>query len=132
MKKNWIEYSDSWKNVPMAFWVHRILDEKSFIDAAAYDPPAPKPNSKGEYKIYHIEFNGITLRFSSIYQFDEFIRVMSKKVLPRSLDLSRIRCDNYGPNRHWLSRLPSKAKAWKIREQMTKYLCSIKNDLFLG
>jgi hypothetical protein len=41
MKKYWIEYSDTWKNVPKAFRVHRETDSELFHNAVNFDPPAP-------------------------------------------------------------------------------------------
>jgi hypothetical protein len=38
--------------------------------------------------------------------------------MPTSTQLARERNVNYGPNGHWLSRLPAKLKPWSKREKI--------------
>ena len=116
----------------MAYWVHRETDGKLFSNAVSFDPPAPEKDLNGLYKIHYIEFDGQTFIFSSIYQFNIFIDVLSKKVLPRSRDLAAERTDKHGPNSHWLSRLPAKVKSFRFRKKLIKYLISVKNYIFTG
>jgi hypothetical protein len=130
MKRYWIEYTESWKDVPMAYWVHREVDTDAFYSASVFDPPAPVKKADGSYIIYFVEFNGNIFRFSSTVQYNHFVEVLSQKVLPRPLDLAAERSGSHGPNSHWLSRLPAKVKAWKHREKLCGYLRSIRDELF--
>lgn len=130
MKKFHVDYAETWKNSPLAYWVHRETDRKPFWEAEAFDPPAPRKDLNGKYKIYHVEFDGVDLEFSSREQYQHFIEVMSCRLLPRSLDLSRERCSSCGPNSHWLSRLPADLKKWKTRQTLVKYLLEIRGKLF--
>ncbi len=54
-------------------------------------------------------------------ELDLFIATMSRNPLPSGRSLAPD-CAIGRPNRHWLSRLPSKAKSWKSREDVAKYL----------
>jgi hypothetical protein len=38
--------------------------------------------------------------------------------MPTSLQLTKQRDAGYGPNGHWLSRLPAKLKPWKNRKKI--------------
>ncbi len=50
MKKYWIESSDTWKDVPMAFWIHKEIDSKQFYNADNFDPPAPSKVKASKYR----------------------------------------------------------------------------------
>ena len=122
MKKYYKEYSKSWKEYPMAFWVHKSMNDIPWYDSDFFDPPAPKPNLNGLFTIYCVEYDGIILKFSSIYQYDDFLNVLSQKMLPQTINLSNGRKTSRGPNTHWLSKLPKKVKSWKFRNEMVNYL----------
>jgi hypothetical protein len=122
MKKYRIEYSETWKNVPMAFWVHKEIDGQPWYDAKEFSPPAPIKDINGNYKIYNVEIDGFTFIFSSKEQIEECINILSKKLLPSTIELSKSRTENLGPNSHWLSRLPENVKNWKYRQKAVKYL----------
>lgn len=113
--KYWIEYSGSWRCAPMAYWVHVEQDGKTWRDAETYEPPAPPLIPHKGYQVVCFEVAGITLRFSSMEQLEEFIRVLSMKPLPTSRRLTTIRGVGYGPNTHWLSRLPTALKSTRGR-----------------
>lgn len=130
MKKFWKEESENWRNSPVAYWVHIEQDGNPFYKSQEFDPPAPKKNLNGLYNIYNVEFNGYVFNFSSIHQYRHFIDIISQKILPRSIDLSKQRTGNYGPNGHWLSRLPAKTKSWKYRSALVEYLLKIEDELF--
>ena len=67
---------------------------------------------------------GVELVFTSPAELDTYVDVMSRKPLPSSRALSR--GFPMGPNSHWLSRLPKKAKSVKHRETAVKYLREIR------
>lgn len=123
VKRCWIEYSDSWKHSPMAYWVHVESGELPWFDAEEFDPPAPSRVPGKGYPILYVEIDGFTFTFGSEAELDHCVEVLSQKLLPSSSGLTRMRGDDrYGPNRHWISRLPAKVKAWKYREPAIQYL----------
>lgn len=130
MKKYWIEYSDTWKNVPMAYWVHKEIDSLNWYNAEEFLPLAPVKGINEKYEIYNVEIDGFTFIFSSKEQIEECINVFSKKLLPTTIELSKNRTNNHGPNSHWLSRLPEYVKNWKYRQKVVKYLKKLTINLF--
>ena len=129
MPKHWIEYAETWRDEPLAFWVHRQVDSPNWRDAFEFDPPAPAKEPGKGFPIYLFEIDGFTFRFSSIPQIEHCVDIFSQKNLPQTRSLSESRCDNYGPNTHWLSRLPANTKSWKYREKAIKYLEKVLNNL---
>jgi hypothetical protein len=115
--------------VPMAYWVHLEQDGLSFSDARTYEPPAPAHVSRKGYPVLCIEFGKTVLRFSSGAQIDEFIEIMSRKPLPPSSRLARLRGAGTGPNTHWLSRLPSELKVPKMRRVVVGAVQSVLGEL---
>ena len=61
---------------------------------------------------------GVELEFASVAEVEHFLSVISQKNMPTTQQLSRQRTKNYGPNRHWLSRLPAAIKPWSKRERI--------------
>ena len=129
MKKYEIGYSDSWQSYPMAYWVHIEKDNPLWYAAEEFDPPAPKRDAQGMYKIYKIEIDGFTFIFSSLEQLEYCIKVLSMKLLPTTIALSEKRPGSMGPNSHWLSRLPARVKPWSYRQKAVKYLKKVKEEL---
>ena len=97
-----------------------------------------RPNASGQPRlpetIYHpfpwqrllwcrlaVHFQGVDLLFAMPLELDQFIAVMGANPLPsgRSLLPEQRRGR---PNNHWLSRLPAKAKTWKFRQAVCRYL----------
>lgn len=68
-----------------------------------------------------VHFDGVNLRFAMPQELDHFIGVLSQNPLPSGRSLAP-ECALGRPNRHWLSRLPTKAKPWKFRQRLCKYL----------
>ena len=124
MKRQWIEYTDTFRISPMTVWVHRGQKGKHWFEnkAEAYSPPLPKPVPGMGYANYYVEIDGTTFQFSSLVEMAELIRVFSMKNMPTSTRLSRDVSEKGGPNSHWLSRLPAETKAWKYREKAVKQL----------
>lgn len=121
MKKHWITYSETWKNSPLAFWVHKPIEGEFYEKETEFTPKSPKKELEG-FPIYHFELNGFVFEFSSKAQIEHFIEVLSQKVMPTSKQLSIQRGTTLGPNRHWLSRLTAKTKSFKYREKLINYI----------
>jgi hypothetical protein len=111
----WIEYADSWRNTPLAFWVHIEQDGEPWFKSNKFLPEAPKAVPHKGFVIICVEIQGTVLYFSSSEQLAECIRILSLNPLPTTRRLSTLRGTTLGPNRHWLSRLPAKLKSPKMR-----------------
>lgn len=122
MKRHWIEYRDTPPVCPMTFWVHREADGKPWYEAEKFDPPRQAAVPGRGYPLFKVEYDGFVFEFSSKAEIRECIATLEKKLLPRSIDLSRKRGTRKGPNSHWLSRLPADVKSWKFREGAVAYL----------
>ena len=107
------EYTPS----PLSFWVHRHLDHEVWSQATEFEPNLPKAIPSKGYPVLFVNAFGTELKFSSVEEVEHFLQVISMKHMPSSLQLTRQRGAAYGPNRHWLSRLPSKLKPWSKREK---------------
>ena len=132
MKKFWVEYAERWQDEPLAYWVHRERGNRPWYEANDFAPPAPNPVPGKGYAIYSVEIDGMIFRFSSIAQLEHCIDILGRKLLPRTIDLSADRGTSKGPNSHWLSRLPKKAKPWRYREKATKYLREVLAEIQAG
>lgn len=121
MKKYWITYSKTWKGSPLAFWVHIPITGEFYDPETKFKPKEPKKEIDG-YPIYHFELDGISFEFSSKSQIEHFINMLSKKVMLTSRQLSEKRGTRLGPNKHWLSRLPSKTMSFKYRDKLINYI----------
>jgi hypothetical protein len=129
MKRHWIEYSDTYRMAPMSFWVHVEPAGNAWHwngvpsnPRTDYEPPLPCPVAGKGYPIYFVEVDRCTFQFASIAELDELVRVFSERVMPTSRRLSHERRANFGPNGHWLSRLPSTAKSWKYRQKAVEVI----------
>ncbi|MFA8435445.1 MAG: hypothetical protein ACEPOZ_13075 [Marinifilaceae bacterium] len=122
MKNFWIEYDQDWMNYPLAFWVHQGENRKDWKASRFFDPPAPKREINKGYPIYCVEVGGYVFRFSSLEQMDHCINILSRKLLPTTIALSKQRGEGIDPSTHWLSQMPKEVKSWKFREKATRYL----------
>ena len=120
MKRTWITFTDHFEPGPMTPWVHRAVDAPIWVDAKVHEPPLPEPVPGEGYARYHIEIDGVTFEFVSKVEIQRCVEVLSERHLPSTLALCR--GTGMGPNRHWLSRLPSRAKSWRYRERAVKEL----------
>ena len=123
--RNWIEYTQDWRDEPMAYWVHAELGGSAWRISDSYDPPAPAAEGRNGYPVLCIESQGFVFRFSSVAQLIECMNVLGRKPLPTSRRLSAIRGGEHGPNSHWLSRLPGHIKSPKIRQRAVRDLRSV-------
>ncbi len=118
MKKWWIEYFSEYQPSPLSFWVHRHLDNDVWSLASRFEPDLPKAIPSRGYPVLFVETFETCLRFSSIEEVQHFLDVISRKNMPTSSQLTKGRNGKYGPNAHWLSRLPARLKSWRNREKL--------------
>jgi hypothetical protein len=71
--------------------------------------------------LLRVHFNGVDLRFAMPSELDMFISVMSQNPLPSGRSLVP-ECPFGRPKNHWLATLPGKAKPWKFRQAICRYL----------
>ncbi len=112
----------------MSYWVHVEVDGKHWLDAREFVPPLPLPVAGRGYAGFFVELDGFTFYFASLAELDHCVEILSQRVLPTSRRLSEIRGTGYGPNNHWLSRLPKGTKNWKYRQKAVKYLSEARAD----
>ena len=123
MKRHWIEYHPTAPTTPMTPWVHRPTNGQPFYTAHAFDPPRPGPIGDRGYALYLVTVRDVTLEFSSLDELRHGIAVLERKLLPRLQDLAAtVRAHAGRANAHWLSRLPSALKPWRVREPTVAYL----------
>ena len=118
MKKWQIVYTKEYRPSPLSFWVHKHLDNDLWSLASKFDPSLPKDLPLKGFPVLLVDALGIELRFSSIEEVEHFLEVISMKNMPTPLQLTKQRNAGYGPNGHWLSRLPAKLKPWSKREKI--------------
>jgi hypothetical protein len=118
MKKWRIEYRAKYTETPLSFWVHKHVDHEVWCYANKFEPALPKAIPCRGYPFLIVNALGFELEFASVAEVEHFLDVVSQKNMPTTRQLSRQRTDNYGPNRYWLSRLPSGIKPWSKRERI--------------
>ena len=109
----------------MAYWVHVEQGGAEWRSSESYCPPAPKPEGRKGYPVLCVESQGFVFRFSSAAQLAHCVDVLERKPLPTSRRLSAIRGSGYGPNTHWLSRLPGHIKSSRIRQRAVADIRSV-------
>lgn len=102
--------------------MHHQVDAESWQDASVFNPPLPGPVGGRGWAQLVVEFDGIDLWFSSAAELDHFIDVLSQNPLPSIRRMTELRGIGFGPNNHWLSRLPARAKPAKYRRRLVTYL----------
>lgn len=118
MKKWRIEYRSSYTETPLSFWVHKQQDHETWRLATKFDPELPRALPCKGYPLLVVSVFGYELQFASVAEIEHFIDVISQKNLPTTLQLSKKRGENFGPNSHWLSRLPGNLKSWAKRSRI--------------
>jgi hypothetical protein len=121
----WIEHTESWRNAPMAFWVHLEKGKEPWYSATDFDPPAPLPDGKLGYRVLCVESQKMVFRFTSLDQLNTCIQTLSQKPLPSTKRLAAQRNAQVGPNSHWLSSLPANVKSAKGRTKVVQDLSSV-------
>jgi hypothetical protein len=99
------------------------------MECEEFVPPFPfKVVGKG-FPYLKVTFLGNELEFASMLEVDHFREVLMQKNLPTTTSLSAIRGTDYGPNNHWLSRLPANLKSWVKREKLVAAMNKVKRDI---
>lgn len=122
MKRHWIDYQEEIPECPLTYWVHREADGSPWYQAEMFDPPRQRPVPGRGYPVFNMEHNGVIWEFASLAEIDACLETLGSKLMPRTIDLAKERGGEFGPNSHWLSRLPAKAKPWKYREGFVRAL----------
>ena len=118
MKKWRIEYRPTYTKTPLSFWVHKHLDHEVWIYATKFDPELTKAIPGKGYPFLIVNALGVELEFASVPEVKHFLEVIGQKNMPTTRQLSKRRTNHYGPNAHWLSRLPADIKSWSKREKL--------------
>ncbi|WP_372368904.1 hypothetical protein [Candidatus Uabimicrobium sp. HlEnr_7] len=126
MKKWSIQFQEKYTGSPLTYWVHKAIGNSK------YEPPLPKPVAGKGFAVLIVEIAEIELFFSSVNEVDHFLEVISQKNMPTSMQLSKIRGASYGPNKHWLSRLPGKIKPWRKRQRLIKILEKARKEFIIN
>ena len=113
-----IEYRDHPIRSPLTPWVHAGVDGPHW-KATVFDPPMPRPVHGKGYPVWFVDHRGRSLVFASPQEIEHAIDILSRKILPVTRDLGQ---PYRAVNSHWLSRLHSSFKPWKVREQLVKRL----------
>lgn len=121
-------YEKDWLGAPVAYWVH-IADPEH---PGAFVPPAPVPVPHRGYVFLRVEYGPHEFVFSSPEQLRHVIEVLSTKPLPTTRALSARRGSGAGPNRHWLSRLPSELKPPLARALLVRHLTVVESMAVTG
>ena len=103
---------------PITPWVHKGVDA-AYYTATVFDPPRPKPVLGKGYPLWVIEHRGRSLFFSSPEEIAHVIDILGRKILPVTRDLGQ---PYRAVNSHWLSRLHTSFKPWKVRQALVKRL----------
>ncbi|WP_139232867.1 hypothetical protein [Duganella sp. CF458] len=111
-------FRGNWRWVHGALWVHLPVANAP----GEFFPPAPPETSHKGFAVLNVAFDEYEFQFCSRAHIDHYIDVLSRKPLPTSRALSRLCGKDWGPNQHWLSRLPAKLKAPKNRARLVEVL----------
>ena len=106
----------------MTFWVHIAVEDRPWVEATVFDPPAPAPIPGKGFANCTVEIDGATLYFASPEELRVCIATLSQRVLPSNLILTQQRGARYGPSNHWLNRIPLRSMTWPYRQKIVKYL----------
>ncbi|MCB9947645.1 MAG: hypothetical protein H6842_07440 [Rhodospirillaceae bacterium] len=128
MKSFRVRYTAGFTPGPMTIWVHRRYGPGSACvvpGPGVGDAPALPGVVAGKgYALIEIEFDGVRFVFASLAELGVFREVLGRPLLPRPQGLDPARVRRYA-NSHWLSRLPAKAKPWRYRRRLVRYLDTI-------
>ena len=129
MKRWRIEYLPEFPYTPISYWVHKQLGDDAWTRSKEFDPPLPPAIPGKGFPYLIVDAFGVDLVFASPLEVEHVLEVFSQKNMPSSLQLSRKRGSGYGPNNHWLSRLPATLKPWSKRQKLIPLLERALDDL---
>ncbi|WP_421701439.1 hypothetical protein [Aliiroseovarius sp.] len=127
MKSAKLTYHESFPETPVsgragAKWIGWV--KQTNISGQRMRPKSVQHPFLSQRKLWcllEVHFDGVDLRFAMPQELDHFIDVLSRNPLPSGRSLAP-ECPVGRPNKHWLSRLPAKAKPWKFRQRLCSYL----------
>ena len=129
---NWnISYFKERKFSPLSYWVH-IGSNKvqcAYSECNEFHPEFPKKVISKGYPYLFVKVVGFDFEFASILELNHCLDILKQRNLPTTISLSEQRGTGYGPNNHWLSRLPSKLKSWTKREKIISALYKAKEGI---
>lgn len=121
-----IEYRKEPPLSPLTPWVHEGLDGPVWT-ATRFSPPLPaRDPDAGGYPVWIVAHRGRELVFASPEEIAHAIEVLGRRILPSPRELGK---DRSAVNAHWLSRLHTSWKPWKIRQELVKRLSPFVKDL---
>ncbi|PDT38381.1 hypothetical protein CO671_03045 [Rhizobium sp. M10] len=127
MKSAELFYSREFPETPMSWWAGARLN--GWIPETTRSGQIKRPrrivhsfaSQRKLWCLLAVHFDGVDLIFATPLELDQFLAVMSQNPLPSGWAL--VPGNLLGrPNKHWLSRLPKKAKSWKFRQSICKFL----------
>jgi hypothetical protein len=126
-----ISYHTSRKFSPISYWVHEGIGENvnPYMECEEFVPPFPYKLMNQGFQYLQVTFQGNELGFASMLEVDHFREILMQKNLPTTKSLSVIRGTGYGPNNHWLSRLPANLKSWVKREKLIAAINKVKREI---
>ncbi len=116
---------------PVSYWVHKGINEEMvfYQNCVEFEPCFPPKDSVKGFPLLIVSVLGIELHFASMLELEHVIGILSMKHLPTTIELSNKRGTGYGPNNHWLSRLPGEVKSYTKREKIVKALIKAKTEV---
>ncbi|TQV73158.1 hypothetical protein FLL45_17055 [Aliikangiella marina] len=131
MSKFELSYLKGRKRSPISYWVHHGVGEDKipYAECVEFSPPFPNKDPMRGYPYLVVKVVGFEFEFASSLELTHCIDVLGKRNMHTTNYLSEIRGTSYGPNNHWLSRLPSDLKSWKKREKIVAFLLKARSDI---
>lgn len=126
-----ITYHKHRKLSPLSYWVHQGTDknDRAYRECTTFEPPFPNKIVGKGHPYLKVAILGAELEFASMTELEHCITILSRKVLPTTISLSKARGTGYGPNNHWLSRFPAHLKSWAKRERLVATLKKVKYEI---
>lgn len=103
---------------PITPWVHTGVDAP-YWKATAFDPPMPPAVPGKGYPVWVLEHRGRELVFASPEEIAHVVDILGRRILPVTRELGK---PHRAVNSHWLSRLHTSFKPWKVRQEVVREL----------
>lgn len=115
-----LEYRPEPFHSPVSHWAHKAPPKTYFhrTPRNQLTPPMPPLELGKGYPVWVLENRGHEIFFASPEEIAVVIDALSKRVMPRSIDLGR----SGSLNSHWLSRLHKSWKPWRTRQRAVALL----------
>jgi hypothetical protein len=134
MSKWELKYFPERVKSPVSYWVHKGVNEEQLFyqNCVEFEPEFPSKDPVKGFPFLIVRVLSVELQFASMYELEHVIEILSMKHLPTTIELSDKRGTGYGPNNHWLSRLPGEIKSYTKREKIVKALIKAKDEIVKG